>query len=108
MNDRNQSYSHQNPQNTRKLGPFFKPDGSLILFFEDDGAGIPGEMKEEIFQPAFQKTRSTGLFLAREILEITEIAIRETGVPTRGARFELLVPKGTFRYRAPQTDDKPT
>jgi len=85
-----------------------EPDGSLILFFEDDGAGIPGEMKEEIFQPAFQKTRSTGLFLAREILEITEIAIRETGVPTRGARFELHVPKGTFRYRAPQIDDKPT
>ena len=38
-----------------------------------------------------------GLFLAREILEITGITIRETGMPGRGARFEIVVPKGAYR-----------
>lgn len=74
------------------------PD-SLVLFFEDDGAGIPAEIKKEIFSPDFQKTKSVGLFLAREILEITGISIQETGTPGAGARFEIVVPKGTYRFR---------
>ncbi|OPX63721.1 MULTISPECIES: PAS domain S-box protein [unclassified Methanoregula] len=74
-----------------------EPDGSLTIFFEDNGAGIPADRKEQIFLPMFQKKRSAGLFLAREILEITEIGIRETGEPGNGARFEIRVPKGAHR-----------
>ena len=39
------------------------------------------------------------LFLAREILSITGITIRETGTEGKGARFEMEVPKGAFRSR---------
>jgi hypothetical protein len=39
-----------------------------------------------------------GLFLSREILGITRIEIEETGVPGKGARFEMLIPRGTFRF----------
>jgi len=39
-----------------------------------------------------------GLFLAREILSITGITIKETGEPGNGARFEIAVPEGAFRF----------
>jgi hypothetical protein len=39
-----------------------------------------------------------GLFLAREILSITSITIRETGEPGKGARFEIFVPKSAYRF----------
>jgi len=35
----------------------------------------------------------------RDILETTGIAIRETGEFGKGARFEILVPKGGWRVR---------
>jgi len=78
----------------------FKPedDGSVTLFFEDNGAGIPDDSKQKIFSPDYQKNKSVGLFLAREILDITEITIGETGTPGKGARFEMNVPKGAFRF----------
>ena len=43
-----------------------------------------------------------GLFLSHEILSITNISIRECGVPGEGARFEILVPEGKWRIIAPQ------
>ena len=38
-----------------------------------------------------------GLFIAKEILEITGIGITETGEPGTGARFEILIPNDKFR-----------
>jgi len=73
-------------------------DESVTIFVEDNGVGLPAEIKESIFLPEFQKTKSVGLFLAGEILEITEISIRETGTPGKGARFEMTVPKDGYRF----------
>lgn len=70
-------------------------DGNTILC-EDDGDGIPVEWKEKIFERGFGKNTGLGLFLAREILSITGISIRETGVSGEGARFELVVPNGSY------------
>ena len=53
-------------------------DGHLIIC-EDDGDGIPADEKERIFERGFGKNTGLGLFLAREILGITGITIRETG-----------------------------
>jgi len=75
--------------------------GSLTLFYEDDGTGIPEAAKETIFSPDFQKENAGGFFLAREILEITGITIKETGEPGKGARFEITVPKGAYRIIPP-------
>ena len=66
---------------------------------EDDGAGIPAEEKEKIFDRGFGKNTGLGLALSREILSITGITIRETGTFGSGARFEMLVPTGSFRYQ---------
>lgn len=68
-----------------------------LIVCEDDGTGIPAEEKTKIFEQGFGKNTGLGLFLSREILSITGITIRETGDPGRGARFEIVVPKGAWR-----------
>ena len=72
------------------------PEG-LRIVYEDDGIGIPHEDKENIFLRGYGENTGLGLFLIREILMITGIAIRESGDPGKGARFEILVPKGHYR-----------
>jgi len=73
----------------------------LIITIEDDGVGIPPQDKEKIFRRGFGKNTGLGLFLAREILSITGISLSERGEYLKGARFELFVPKGTYRYSKP-------
>jgi PAS domain S-box-containing protein len=70
----------------------------LVLVLEDNGSGIPDNEKEKIFRREYFKNTGFGLFLGREILAITNLTIKETGVPGNGARFEIFVPNGTFRY----------
>jgi PAS domain S-box-containing protein len=74
-----------------------KQNGDRIIIFNDDGGGVPVEEKEKIFEYGFGKNTGMGLFLAREILGITGITIRETGEPGKGARFEVKVPNGMWR-----------
>ena len=73
-------------------------DGNLVISCCDDGAGVPVDKKEAIFNREYFQHSGFGLFLSREILGITDIRIQETGTPGEGARFELLVPPGAFRY----------
>ena len=74
------------------------------LVYEDDGAGIPAEEKEQIFShggAADERVRASfGLPLIRDILLFTGITITETGEPEVGARFELVIPRGKFRLDA--------
>lgn len=74
-----------------------KRDADLILVCEDDGVGIGAGEKELIFDKEYGKNTGLGLFLAREILDISGITLRETGEPGRGARFEMRVPRGAWR-----------
>jgi signal transduction histidine kinase len=79
-------------------------DGSdgLTITIEDDGIGIPEDQKDHIFEKEHASGRlSHGLFLTAAILKMTRISIRESGTPGEGARFEMLVPKGSYR----QTSD---
>jgi signal transduction histidine kinase len=73
-------------------------DGDHIMVCEDDGDGIIDEEKERIFERGFGKNTGLGLTLSQEILSITGITIRETGEPGKGARFEMTVPKGAYRF----------
>lgn len=72
-------------------------DKGLTITYEDNGIGIPDNEKEKIFQRGYGKNTGLGLFLAREILAITNITIRETGSEGKGARFEIQVPENAFR-----------
>jgi signal transduction histidine kinase len=69
----------------------------LTITCEDDGTGILPEEKEKIFERGFGKNTGLGLFLAKEILSITGLTIRETGTPGRGAHFEILVPDNLYK-----------
>jgi two-component system, sensor histidine kinase and response regulator len=73
-------------------------DGTATITCEDDGIGISPECKEKIFMYEYGMKSSLGLFLAREILALTGIGIRETGTFHKGARFEISCPPGTFRH----------
>jgi signal transduction histidine kinase len=72
-------------------------NGCAVIIWEDNGIGIAAEEKAKIFDEDYGKNTGLGLFLAREILAITGITIRETGEPGKGARFEMFVPKGGYR-----------
>jgi PAS domain S-box-containing protein len=72
----------------------------LVIACEDNGNGIANEDKARLFEQGFGKHTGLGLFLSREILSITGIMITENGVPGNGARFEMVVPKGAYRFTA--------
>jgi PAS domain S-box-containing protein len=73
------------------------PDG-LFLIWEDNGTGVPEDMKEQIFERGVGENTGMGLFLAREILGITDISISEAGEEGMGARFEMRVPKEGYHF----------
>lgn len=72
-------------------------DAGAIITIADDGAGIPNDEKNLIFEQGFGKNTGHGLFLSREILTITGMTIIETGKPGAGAVFEISVPPGGYR-----------
>jgi signal transduction histidine kinase len=76
-------------------------DNGLVLICEDDGVGITRVDKEHLFMQGCGKHTGLGLFLSREILSITGITIAETSEPGKGARFEMNVPKGAYRFGPP-------
>ena len=69
----------------------------LIIVIEDDGGGVPDNEKEVIFNRGYGKHTGDGLYITREILDLTGIAIKEKGILGKGARFEILVPPGAYR-----------
>jgi signal transduction histidine kinase len=83
-----------------------KNNRELDVIIQDNGTGIPEELKKEIFEPGMMRNRGLGLFLAKEILSITGLAIEETGVPGKGARFEIHVPLECFRVHQVQLNEK--
>jgi signal transduction histidine kinase len=77
---------------TPQYGP-----GDLTIVYEDDGIGVHETDKERIFQKGFGKHTGLGLFLCREIISITGLTMKETGIYGKGARFEIVVPPGKYR-----------
>jgi|WetSurMetagenome_2_1015567.scaffolds.fasta_scaffold01416_8 PAS domain S-box-containing protein len=77
---------------------YINGDETLHLIYEDNGAGISFVDKGQIFERGFGKHTGFGLFLAREILSITGLIIRETGEPGKGVRFEISVQKDGYRF----------
>lgn len=78
-------------------------DEMLTIMCEDNGGGIDQETKKHLFKRGYGKNTGYGLFLIREILAITGILIEETGESGKGARFEIKVPKGAYRFTHNQT-----
>jgi PAS domain S-box-containing protein len=75
-------------------------EGGEAIICEDDGVGIPDEFRDRLFTRGFGKDHGFGLFLSREILNITSISIFEEKGPERGARFVMVPPADGLRRRA--------
>jgi PAS domain S-box-containing protein len=73
-------------------------ESGLTIVCEDDGTGIPEAEKSTIFERGRGRNTGYGLFLAQEILSITGLSIRETGCAGNGARFEIHIPRGAYRF----------
>ena len=69
--------------------------GGVALEFEDDGPGIPPEVRDRIFEPFFTtKDSGTGLGLAivRHAVEANGGRIEVESAPGQGALFRILLP----------------
>jgi signal transduction histidine kinase len=71
--------------------------GGLLLLYEDDGIGIPVQKKKDLFLRGVGSETGFSLFFVHDILEISDMGIRETGEPGKGVRFEISVPRGPYR-----------
>jgi signal transduction histidine kinase len=73
-------------------------DRQLVLEFEDDGPGIPVEVRDRLFEPfaTAGKVGGTGLGLAmvRQIAEEHGGSVAAESEPGRGARFTVRLPLG--------------
>jgi PAS domain S-box-containing protein len=70
----------------------------LVLTCEDNGVGIPAGQKTKIFDRVVGGGGKFGLFFVREFLTLSGMTISETGTPGTGARFEITVPNGLYRF----------
>ncbi|WP_292547025.1 ATP-binding protein [Methanoregula sp.] len=69
----------------------------IRIICEDNSVGVPVILKRGIFNREYFKNTAFGLNLSREILAITALSIVETDEQGKGARFEIVVPKGAYR-----------
>jgi len=78
---------------------FIEDDVSGTLIYEDNGIGISDDKKEKIFERGYGSNTGFGLFLSKEILDITGFTIKECGNEGEGARFEITIPKEMYRLQ---------
>jgi len=72
-------------------------NNGIEILYEDDGVGIEKSEREKLFERGYGRHTGFGLFLSRDILSITGIAIDEIGTQGTGVRFIIQVPKGGYR-----------
>lgn len=81
--------------------------GGLNLIIEDNGIGIPADMKEKIFAYDSGGHSGLGLFICRQILGVTGMTIVESGRPGKGARFVIRVTEENYRIEGTGGDAPP-
>ncbi|MGF3522488.1 MAG: PAS domain S-box protein [Candidatus Bathyarchaeia archaeon] len=81
-------------EKTTKIKLYFKEDEeTLKLIYEDDGAGIPEDVKNKLFGEGFGRGTGYGLYLIKKICETYGWQIQETGKHGQGAQFTMTIPK---------------
>jgi signal transduction histidine kinase len=85
-------------EHVTRIRSWTEKDGDdLLIFLSDDGIGVPDELKERIFERGFGKNTGQGLFLTREVLDLTGMRIDEVGESGKGAVFRITVPPRSYR-----------
>ncbi|MGD8189471.1 sensor histidine kinase [Brevibacillus ginsengisoli] len=77
-------------------------DNQIIVFFADNGIGIPEEERVDIFKPFHKvdkarnssvKGNGLGLSIVKQIIDMHHGDIQATGEPGNGAKFEVSLPQ---------------
>lgn len=89
-----------------RIRVFYKEKNDhLNVIYEDDGVGIPQAAKPKLFDEGYTtgKGSSHGLYLVKKMMEVYGWTIQETGMPDKGAKFTITIPKtnqnGKENYR---------
>jgi len=73
--------------------------GEVVFSVEDEGPGVPSELRKQIFEPFVStkgdKGMGMGLYMARLIVESHQGEIRCSNRPAGGARFEVRLKPAT-------------
>jgi PAS domain S-box-containing protein len=78
----------------RKIRVHYKSErDQLKLIYEDDGVGIPEDVKCDLFKEGFGKGTGYGLYLIKRICEAYGWTIQETGKHGQGAQFTMTIPR---------------
>ncbi len=84
-------------------------DGEVVLAVEDDGPGIPDEMREKVFERFFRASSDRGGSSGLGLAIVRAVAASHGGTVTleppldgRGARFVVRLPAATTAPREPQ------
>ena len=81
----------------QQIRVYYKTSSSnqLELVYEDDGVGIPDNMRSNLFKEGFTSGKGTGygLFMMRRICEVYGWTIQETGKQGKGVQFTMLIPR---------------
>jgi signal transduction histidine kinase len=79
---------------TRRIRVHYEEEeNQLKLIYEDDGVGIPDDVKSHLFQKGYGTGTGYGLYLIKRICEAYGWAIEETGKEGQGAQFTMILPK---------------
>jgi PAS domain S-box-containing protein len=70
-------------------------ENQLKLMYEDNGVGIPEEIKSNLFKEGFGKGTGYGLYLMKRICEAYGWTIQETGKHGQGAQFTMTIPRNS-------------
>jgi PAS domain S-box-containing protein len=76
---------------------FSQQDKQLKLTYEDDGVGIPAEMKANLFTKGYGQGSGLGLYLVKKTLEVYGWQITENGIPSKNAKFEITIPQNSYQ-----------
>ncbi len=85
-------YSQKLPGSVR-VHAFTADDGRVTLEVSDDGAGVPGDAMQKLFEPFFTTDASgtgLGLYIARELCEANGAMIEYSQAPEGRACFRII------------------
>jgi len=75
-------------------------DGSdLRLTYEDNGVGIPADLKPRLFTKGAGQGTGLGLYLIKKTVEVYGWHIQETGTEGKNAKFTLTIPQANYRQQ---------
>ncbi len=89
-----------------RIETYHSPGSRVVLRVEDNGPGVPDELREHLFEPftsrsAGRERLGLGLFVAASLLDIYDGSLQYESRPGGGARFTLELPPSRFTKEQP-------